>query len=207
MNRLWPHYFFWVSILIISWVNTPIFAQANLIKNGSFEANGPGPSTLPKHWYNCGDFGYSPPDIHSQKPYFYFFEVEKEAPKGSHFLALVVRDNQTTECVGQELKSPLEAGKAYRISLFLSISDRYESLASTQDLNVRRSFNDPADIEIYGLDKVGNRYLLATFLDINHCIIYSRVSMWMVFSNNISDNSCRFFVRSIVEIFQVIHRI
>jgi outer membrane protein OmpA-like peptidoglycan-associated protein len=96
--------------------DTPIY-----LVNPSFEDT-PKSGEAPTGWYNCGIFPETPPDIQPGS-----FGVKKAAQQGNTYVGLVVRDNETTESLGQRLSRPLESGNCYTWSLQLSRSPLYLS--------------------------------------------------------------------------------
>ena len=102
------------------------------LRNPSFEdipRKGNEFSNLPiKDWKDCGIInfpGESPPDIHPVKDH--AWDVSKEARDGATYVGLVTRYTNTYESVSQLLSKPVEAGKCYSISVYLALSENYNS--------------------------------------------------------------------------------
>ena len=53
--------------LIFSLLSAQEVHGQNILLNGGFETGAHGASTLPRHWYNCGSKGYTPPNLHNSK--------------------------------------------------------------------------------------------------------------------------------------------
>lgn len=89
-----------------------------------------------KGWTDCGWKNETPPDLHGANTE--FFGVSRKPQHGVSFLGMVVRSNDSWERLSQELTQPLEAGKCYKISVYLA-----------RDLNYRSHVhNDPAQGQI-----------------------------------------------------------
>ena len=77
-------------------------------------------------WIDCGlqSFpGESPPDIHSGEEG--YFGVTTKPHDGVSYLGMVVRQNDTWECVSQMLTTDLKAGQCYSFSIYLAKSNSY----------------------------------------------------------------------------------
>jgi outer membrane protein OmpA-like peptidoglycan-associated protein len=98
-------------------------------------------------WTDCGFKTETPPDLHG--PMTDFFGVKRLPQDGGCFLGMVVRSNDTWERVSQKLSSPLEAGKCYKFSIYLSRDTLYKS-ATREDKEVLQSFTKPCVIRIHG---------------------------------------------------------
>lgn len=132
-----------------------IFAQdeAIYLNNPSFE-DFPRPSHPPRGWYDCGGINFpeeTPPDVHPTPNS--AFKVSKPAIDGKTYLGMVVRENDSWESVAQRLTRPMEAGKCYTFSIYLSSSDSYVS--SIRDENGAQSdteinFTQPLLLRIHG---------------------------------------------------------
>ncbi len=81
-------------------------------------------SQQPMYWYNFGADGESPSDLQPG-----FFNCEARPHDGHTCVGMVVRDNGTSEAIGQRLDRPLREGQAYRCSAFMARSARYKSVS------------------------------------------------------------------------------
>ena len=143
----------------------PIFSQ-NLIKFGDFEQGDIQSSILPKGWYSCGHSGYTPPSTHITDT-LTIFGVTQKAFRGSRYISMVTRADQSVECIGQFLEIPLSTGSSYQIDIALSISQTFNSRINI-DSNEEVSFDIPADLEVYGLSRAGEDILIGVFSDISN---------------------------------------
>jgi outer membrane protein OmpA-like peptidoglycan-associated protein len=115
--------------------------------NASFE-DFPRNSNPPRGWYDCGFKGETPPDVQPGGG----FDVGKSAAHGETYLGMVVRDNETWEAVSQRLNKPLQKGKCYDFSIYLSRSEVYVSQSRVTEKVA--NYVTPAKLRIYG----GNAY-------------------------------------------------
>lgn len=122
------------------------------LSNSGFEDE-PRYAKVPKGWYNCGAPDESPPDIHPIPDS--DFQVTHRAYEGRTYLGLVVRDNQTTEAVGQRLSSALKKDQCYEFSLMLCRSKIYESESRKTGKSV--NYNMPAKIKLWGGRDYGDK--------------------------------------------------
>ena len=113
------------------------------LKNPSFE-DAPHHSHTPKGWENCGFEGESPADVHPSGE----FGVDKSAAHGKTYLGMVVRDNDSWECVGQRLPQPLLVDTCYHLDFLACRSETYISLSRAT--NQQANYNIPAVIRIWG---------------------------------------------------------
>ncbi len=124
-----------------------LLAQKEIpLSNLSFE-DAPGCCRAPRGWYNCGAPEETPPDVQPGQ-----FEVTKAPNHGSTYVGLVVRDNETTEAIGQRLASPLEINECYEFSVDLCRSEVYLSLSRTTGEKV--NYATPVVLRVWG----GNSY-------------------------------------------------
>ena len=81
--------------------------------------------------------GESPPDVQPMIfPNGYpLFGVGQQAFHGETYLAMVVRDNNTWEKIGQELAWPLKAGESYVWNIALCTSDQFRSASRSTGTN------------------------------------------------------------------------
>lgn len=112
------------------------------LKNPSFE-DVTGPAKVLSDWAGCDIVGETPPDIQPGS-----FSVKQVAQDGGTYLGLVVRDNETSEAVGQQLSMPLKAATSYSFSLYLCRSPIYlsASKATGQEVN----YATPVKLRIWG---------------------------------------------------------
>ena len=132
----------------------PAVAQGVVIEmnNPSFEDQ-PRTGKAPRGWYDCGWSTETPPDVNPiPNPDLNAFKVKRAAKEGGTYLGMVVRDNDTWERVGQRLSTPLEGGKCYEFSIYLSRSELYESMSRVTELPA--NYTTPAKLRIWG----GNGY-------------------------------------------------
>jgi len=113
-------------------------------------------------WTDCGIInfrGESPPDIHPVKGN--AWDVSKEACNGKTYLSLVTRYTNTYESVSQLLSTPIEAGKCYRISACLALSEQYNSPTPrssnayqaynrNQPVTMTENFSNPVELLVWG---------------------------------------------------------
>ena len=113
------------------------------LKNPSFEGT-PRHSTLPKGWENCGFEEESPTDIQPSGD----FGVKKEASHGKTYVGMVVRDNDSWECIGQVLSERLKKGTCYKLSFEAAQSPYYYSPSRLSGETV--NYITPCVIKIWG---------------------------------------------------------
>ncbi len=126
----------------------PIFSAKSqaVIKllNPSFEFdtyNRPG--QVPILWMNYGAEKESPTDL--QPGHFNCFT---EPFDGHSYVGMVVRDNGTSEAIGQKLEKPLLAGNVYRLSVAVAQSKSYISNSRKTGENV--NYVEPVLLRILG---------------------------------------------------------
>ena len=143
--------------LLLSWSFVPqSFAQEVIkLQNPSFEdmpRKGGEFSAPIKGWHDCGlsKFpGETPPDIHPVPSK--AWEVAKVPYDGNTFLGMVTRYNDSWESLSQALSSPIQAGKCYTFSAFISRSEQYKS-GTARSRDVPENFVRPAVMLIWGGD-------------------------------------------------------
>ena len=114
-----------------------------LLNNPSFE-DVPNHSRPPSGWYFCGPIGESPPDVHPNG----FFKVDHEALHGDTYVGMVTRDNDSWECLGQQLEKPLVSGQCYQFTIYLAQSQTYESVS--RSTMAPALFTIPVILRIWG---------------------------------------------------------
>ena len=100
----------YTSAFLLTLLFTAYGQEVIPLKNPSFEDT-PHHSKTPKGWENCGFEEESPPDVHPTGE----FGVKKGAVHGKTYLGMVVRDNDTWECIGQRLLQPLLVDTCYHL--------------------------------------------------------------------------------------------
>lgn len=120
-------------------------AQSEIkLRNPSFEDK-PQHAHVPKGWKDCGLENESPPDV---QPVGGSFRVTRPPSDGKTYLAMIVRDNDSWESVGQKLKKPLQKGQCYSFEIDLCRSDFYLSRSRiTGDVT---NYNAPVRLLIWG---------------------------------------------------------
>jgi hypothetical protein len=99
-------------------------------------------------WDDCELFPEeSPPDLHTNEhrsP----FGVNKKASDQHNFVGMAVRDNETNEAIVQRLREPMEAGKCYKLSLDVAVSEIYlsKSRKTLEDAN----YTEPCILRVWG---------------------------------------------------------
>lgn len=113
------------------------------LKNASFEATPNYNGAVLHWWFGLGTDVETPPDIQPGK-----FKVELPAQEGNTYIGLVVRENNTWEGLGQELKSFLQKDSTYSFSIYLAHSKQLMSPTKTSPEQV--NFRAPAILRIWG---------------------------------------------------------
>jgi hypothetical protein len=134
------------TLLFLAFFSHCAFLSAQEIiylENPSFE-DAPRHSRPPKGWNNEGFQGESPSDIHPAGN----FGVSSPALDGRTYVGMVVRDNETWECVGQRLEHPLRAYTCYLWSVALMRSPEYISISRITKL--KANFNKPCVLRVWG---------------------------------------------------------
>jgi len=112
------------------------------LNNPSFEGL-PRHSHVPTGWNNEGFEGESPADTHPSGD----FAVNVPATDGKTYVGMVVRDNETWECVGQLLEKPLFANTCYLWSVALARAPHYHSISRIT--KKRANFNKPCVLRVW----------------------------------------------------------
>jgi hypothetical protein len=140
MMKYYPYLL--IAMLVI--MCTQLSAQeASVLKNPSFEGK-PQHSITPIGWDDRGFAEESAPDTHPSGD----FGVTREPYDGKSYLGMVVRDNDTWECVGQKLSMPLLQDSCYTMSLHATRSKFYVSISRMTGKEV--NFNKPCRLRLYG---------------------------------------------------------
>ncbi|MBV6653776.1 MAG: hypothetical protein KI786_08480 [Mameliella sp.] len=106
-------------ILCLWGLCSPSFAQPIFLNNASFE-DGAQDATVPSGWFGC-EMGSTPDILPGQ------WGVYQPAEDGDTYLGLITREDGTWESIGQRLVKPLKKENCYKLSLFLSHSNNYET--------------------------------------------------------------------------------
>jgi hypothetical protein len=126
------------------------------LENASFE-NGPsGIATTPHSWINCGHFIHTPPDVFASDS-INGYSIYVQTINGQRCLGLVVRSNNTSECVFQDLTSPLEP-RNYEIQMVVSRPTTYDSGDPSNRQPAK--FNQPVVLKFRGVDEQGESFLI-----------------------------------------------
>lgn len=134
------------TLLFLAFLGHCAFLTAQEIihlENPSFE-DFPRHSHVPIHWNNEGFKGESPADTQPNGS----FGVTAPATDGQTYVGMVVRDNETWECVGQRLEHPLRAYTCYLWSVALMRSPEYISVSRITKL--KANFNKPCVLRVWG---------------------------------------------------------
>ncbi len=123
-------------------------------RNASLEGE-PGANSAPYDWYYCNFPGESPPDLHPLGLY----RVRLPAADGQTYVGMVCRDNASFESIGQQLPTPLAAGRCYRWRGAVARTPRYLSIVRS---TLRPDdFSAPVRLVFYGgTDACADEYLL-----------------------------------------------
>ncbi|MCG8329244.1 MAG: hypothetical protein MI974_16230 [Chitinophagales bacterium] len=113
---MYVHIYLVVLILLVG--QTLIGQELIALTNPSLEDKAR-VSRVPHGWQNCGFEEESPPDTHPGG----FFGVNKLAVHGNTYVGLVARDNDSWECIGQALESPLLKDSCYQLAFMAAQSD------------------------------------------------------------------------------------
>lgn len=128
------------------------------LENPSFEGV-PSCCRLPYGWYNCGDKKETPPDTHPglDKDGNPFFGVTKEAYDGKTYIGMVVRENNTHECISQRLEEALLVNHCYSFTIYLCRSKFYIGAKDTIEKPFQYiNANEPVIFRMWGNGKWKN---------------------------------------------------
>ncbi len=143
------------SIFFLSYfINTTYVQDIIYLDNPSFETNKLTTRNMPlccssvEGWKRCINLKnvVNTPDSQPGN-----FGVSLSAVDGNYYLALVSRDNNTNEFIGQKLDEPLLKGNKYWFSIALASSRELLSISRTTKELVH--FNDPVSLMIWGTNK------------------------------------------------------
>ena len=151
------------------------YAQDVKLVNGGFEdrphfGQAGSPNSI-KGWFDCGQLDFpreSPPDIHQGvNRDTSFWENTQSSAQGRTYLGMVVRESETYESLSQRLAMPLQAGKCYTFSVYLSRSETYISALANSDK--KRNFTTPAVFRVWGGEGLcGESELLLESAPVDH---------------------------------------
>ena len=116
-------------------------------------------------WATCGGFpDATPADVHPAN----IFEVTKQPIEGNSYLGMVVRDDNTWECISTRIRDPINVRHCYSFSIYLARSATY--LSPTKKYPDKRvSFTIPIKLRIWGGNrKTKEKYLLAQSKPVSH---------------------------------------
>ena len=139
---------------------TPDPGAITYILNNSFEDSEPGINTIPDEWSNCGDTLQSPPDLF-QNNLENNFMVTNIAEEGQQYVGMVVRPDETKECLFQSLSSPLNPG-SYQIFISYAKPINYLSIAFVDPDFVEVNFNNAVTLDIVGINTNNEEQVLFT---------------------------------------------
>ncbi|MFZ4634983.1 MAG: hypothetical protein ACOYNO_12310 [Saprospiraceae bacterium] len=133
------------------------------LKNPSFELNKESKSgEAPVYWVDMGSEFESPPDIQPGK-----FDVRNPAAHGSYYVGMVVRDNRTTESIGQTLEGKLFKDSLYTFSVSLARSNLYISLSRLT--GQQAFFSEACVLQVIGINTQNQQSeLLAESTPVEH---------------------------------------
>jgi hypothetical protein len=126
-----------------------------LLYNTSFEEGTPGNSLTPRWWLDCGFENETPPDLHSNTKGKHF-NVAIDAQEGDKFVGMVVRDNNTWECLQQNFAKPISGN--FTIRLLVARSATYQSLSRAN--GSPSNYVTPAVLRVIGVDESGEEFVL-----------------------------------------------
>ncbi|MCB0607040.1 MAG: hypothetical protein KDD12_04945 [Lewinella sp.] len=156
-----PHYIKVLMPCLFFYLHSTLPNQPVFIRNGSLE-DMPSSGKPPREWFFCGAVGESPPDIHPNG----LFGVTKAPAHGATFVGLVVRDNGTSEAIGQQLASPLKPGVCYRMRVYACRSENY--LSYSRKTRMPANYNNPVRLSVWGGNQLCyNRDLLAVSVPVD----------------------------------------
>ncbi len=146
-----------LSCLTLVWLAFPSFlpgqARPIFFDNPGFEDK-PARSSPPKGWYTCGLAGYSPPDVQPIPD----FGPQLAPFEGQSYVGMVVRDDYSWECLGQELPVPLMPGQAYVLQVQLAKPEAYRNFSiSTGEPS---NYTQPVSLLLWGAYRPGDREAL-----------------------------------------------
>ncbi|HMQ62995.1 MAG TPA: hypothetical protein PKE06_20095 [Flavilitoribacter sp.] len=156
-----PHYIKVLMPCLLFFLDSTLPDQPVFIRNGSLE-DMPSSGKPPKEWFFCGAVGESPPDIHPNG----LFGVTKKPAHGATFVGLIVRDNGTSEAIGQQLESPLKPGVCYRLRVYTCRSENY--LSYSRKTRLPANYDKPVRLTVWGGNQLCyNRDLLAVSVPVD----------------------------------------
>lgn len=153
------------------------------LTNPSFEGKAhkgvPGYSIGIDGWKDCGSIYFpnsSPPDLLPLVDPKKGWGVDNIPKEGSTYISMVVREDNSWEFVSQKLKTPLQAHQCYTLSVYLSLSDTYNSATAQSQSRVNNpsgplleDFSNPVMLVIWGgNDDCDRKEILAESQPIDH---------------------------------------
>ena len=157
------HNIFLLFVFLLAASATSSAQDTIRLQNPSFEDE-PQHSLPPRGWEDRGFHGESPPDTQPSGD----FGVTQKPFHGQSYLGMVVRDNDTWECVAQEIDQPLQKDSCYQLGLRASQSPYYVSISRVTGKEV--NFNQPCRLRLWGARKKGGKgyELLAETPPVDH---------------------------------------
>jgi outer membrane protein OmpA-like peptidoglycan-associated protein len=169
------HYHIYILSLFFIAISGQMILSAQeviTLKNPSFEGF-PAPGSSDRvgitaiGWTDCGGYWFpkeTPPDIHPGPAFNPWFGVTTKPQDGQTFLGMVVRDNDTWECVSQQLSAPLKAGTCYSFSIYLA-----KSLTHVSNTIDMESQTESCVLRIHGGNSMcSKKEILAETQAVNH---------------------------------------
>ncbi|MEZ4925105.1 MAG: hypothetical protein R3A50_02435 [Saprospiraceae bacterium] len=140
--------------LMIQLFNVQAHAQDIFyFKNPNFEKGIPQMSKAPEDWKSLGEKEDSPVDIQPG-----FWGVNIGTIEGKQYVGMVVRDDGTTEGIGQQLDGFLLKDSSYTFRAYVGRSDVYES-QSPRSKGIT-DFHSPVILEVWGYNSEIDEYEL-----------------------------------------------
>jgi hypothetical protein len=140
------------SLLLLGfflWVPTAIFTQEIYLENASFE-DPVNTGVIPFGWIDCSNNGQLLPDIESSKGKIgasgAIINYRIPVIEGETFLSLYTDKWGNTSAIGQQLFTPLEAGRCYLFSLYAA----FVRTPVPQVAGKRPKLYEPLQLQIWG---------------------------------------------------------
>jgi hypothetical protein len=160
------NYFMRNLFLILVFINffVALYAQENLVYNGSFEEYCKCPGSYNSDIFACEgwwspndatpDYYHKCMDNHTNSYYYYKSHYEPKTGNGYIGLALIGVKYFWMEHIQSHLLEPLEAGKRYKVSFWVRLAYKYSDYAT---YNIGLYFSKDPDI-------VGKKYNVSSYL-------------------------------------------